>query len=449
MQSAADQLRIFYRSGMTRPLDRRLLALKNLRTAIEKNEGAILAALHEDLGKSPFEAYATEVAPVLAEADAFIKHAKKWLRAEKVRSPLLMFPAKTKVVRDPHGVVLLLSPWNYPFHLFMVPFIGMIACGNVVLGKPSRRSPATTAVIKKIIESVFPSDWVRVETEVALDDFYDYIFFTGGIETGKLIAANAAKHLTPVTLELGGKNACVVDASADLTVASRRIAWAKCTNAGQTCVAPDYLLVQKQVKDELVEKIAAEIEAQYGKRPAFSDDFGKIVSRAEYDRLLSLETDGTILKKIGDDNSEGQKLAPVIMAAEDGDKAMQREVFGPILPVVTWETEEELNQKIQATPLALYIYSAREAFSASLMQNHPSGGVCINDSGIQVANGHAPFGGVGTSGRGQYHGRFSADTFTRKKTVVSRGTKPDIRLRYAPYTEKTFSLMKKWRGKIF
>ncbi|MDO5846490.1 MAG: aldehyde dehydrogenase family protein, partial [Methanocorpusculum sp.] len=257
MQSPAEQLRTFYRSGSTRPLARRMEALRHLKTAIENHKDEILAALHADLGKSAFEAYVTEVAPALAELDAFLRHGKCWLKPEKVKSPLLMFPSKTFVVRDPHGVILLLAPWNYPFHLFMVPFIGMIACGNTVLGKPSRRSPATTAVLEKIIGDVFPQEWARVSSEVDLDDAYDYIFFTGGITTGKMIAERAAKTLTPVTLELGGKNACVVDDTADLTVAARRIAWAKCINAGQTCVAPDYLLVQASVKDVLVEKIAA------------------------------------------------------------------------------------------------------------------------------------------------------------------------------------------------
>ena len=441
--------RYFFDAGNTLPIQRRLLALQKLRESIETHEPEITAALFADLGKCPFEAYAFEIAPVLHEIDYLIKHTKKFLREDKVRSPLLLFPAKTVIRHDPFGVVLLLAPWNYPFHLFMLPLAGIIAGGNVIIGKTSRRSPETGKIIRTILAEVFPEEWVSVENEVDLDAQYDYIFFTGGKETGKMIAEKAAAHFTPVTLELGGKNACIVDETADISVAAKRIAWGKFANAGQTCIAPDYLLVHNSVRDELVSKLKEEIVTLYGSDPATNGDYGKIVTMDAYDRLVSFETPENLIFRAGDHNPEGRKIAPTILSAGLSDKIMQNEIFGPILPVLTWERIDELELLIKKDPLALYIFSENKTFCDVLLDHHPSGGVCINDVMMQVANQNAPFGGVRTSGMGKYHGKDSLETFTRKRTVVIRKTKPDPKLRYPPYTEKTLKLVKKWRKRLF
>jgi len=441
--------RYFFVSGNTLPIQRRLLALQKLRASIDAHEPEITAALLADLGKCPFEAYAFEIAPVLHELDYLIRHSKKLLRDEKVRSPLLLFPAKTFIRHDPYGLILLLAPWNYPFHLFMLPLAGIIAGGNVVIGKTSRRSPETGKIIQKILTEVFPEEWVSLEEEIDLDAQYDYIFFTGGKETGKLIAEKAARHLTPVTLELGGKNACIVDETADLHIAAKRIAWGKFANAGQTCIAPDYLLVQSSVRDKLIHNLKEEIVSLYGTNPAANPDYGKIVTKEAYERLVSFETPENLIFRAGEHDPEGRKIAPTILSADFSDRIMENEIFGPVLPILTWERRDELEQLIKKDPLALYIFSANKLFCRSLIDLHPSGGVCINDVMMQVANQNAPFGGVGTSGMGKYHGKDSLETFTRKRTVVIRKTRPDISLRYPPYKEKTLKLVKKWRKRLF
>lgn len=441
--------RYFFDAGNTLPIQRRLLALQKLRASIEDHEPEITAALFTDLGKCPFEAYAFEIAPVLHEIDYLIRHTKNLLRDEKVRSPLLLFPAKTVIRHDPFGLVLLLSPWNYPFHLFMLPLAGIIAGGNVVIGKTSRRSPETGIIIRTILAEVFPEEWVSVEDEVDLDAQYDYIFFTGGKDTGKMIAEKAAIHLTPVTLELGGKNACIVDETADISVAAKRIAWGKFANAGQTCIAPDYLLAHSSVRDELVRKLKEEIVTLYGSNPATNGDYGKIVTKEAYDRLVSFETPENLIFRAGEHDPTGRKIAPTILSAGMSDTIMQNEIFGPILPILTWDRKDELEQLIKKDPLALYIFSANKQFCKTLLDLHPSGGVCINDVMMQVANQNSPFGGVGTSGMGKYHGKDSLETFTRKRTVVIRKTRPDIALRYPPYKEKTLKLVKKWRKRLF
>ncbi|MDD4133451.1 MAG: aldehyde dehydrogenase family protein, partial [Methanocorpusculum sp.] len=296
---------------------------------------------------------------------------------------------------------------------------------------------------------VFPEEWVSVTDEVDLTAHYDYIFFTGGRETGRMIAGEAAKNLTPITLELGGKNACVIDMTANIPIAAKRIAWGKCANAGQTCVAPDYLLVHKSVMNKLVKKIGGEIISFYGNNPATNPDYGKIVTEEAYRRLISYETAGNVLFKAGEHNPEERKIAPMILSANPEDPVMQEEIFGPILPVISWERFDELEELIKKEPLALYIFSSNENFCNTLTDLHPSGGVCINDVMMQVGNQNAPFGGVGMSGMGQYHGKDSLETFTRKRTVVIRKTKPDVALRYPPYSDKVLKMVKKWRKIIF
>lgn len=448
-QNIRTSMRTYFASGATRSLSVRKAALAGLREAILRHEADILRALSVDLGKPAFEAYTFEIAPVLQEIDILEKNLGKWTRPQKVKTPLLLFSAKTEVRTEPYGLVFVIAPWNYPFHLLMMPIAGAVACGNVVAAKPSRRAPETMRIVRTILSEAFPELWVSVFSEVSLEEKYDYIFFTGGIETGRDVAAAAAQHLTPITLELGGKNPCIVDETANLEVTARRIVWGKCANAGQTCVAPDYLLVHDSVRDILVDKIAAEITAFYGENPTESHDYGKIVTAEEYDRLLSYCAPERILKQCGMHSPGDRRFAPVLLSATFGDPITHTEIFGPVLPVITWRTRADLDELISPTPLALYIFTADTVFAEQLLSRHPSGGACINDCLVQVANGNAPFGGVGTSGMGQYHARYSIDTFSHKRTIVTRKNSPDPALRYPPYTESALEKIRKYRRRLF
>jgi len=448
-QNIHTSMRTYFASGATRPLQVRKTALADLREAILRHETDILRALSVDLGRPAFEAYTFEIAPVLQEIETLEKNLGKWTRPQKVKTPLLLFSAKTEVRIDPYGLVLVISPWNYPFHLLMMPIAGAVACGNVVAAKPSRHAPETMRIVRTILSEAFPESWVSVFSEISLEEKYDYIFFTGGIETGREVAAAAARHLTPITLELGGKNPCIVDETANLDIAARRIAWGKCVNAGQTCVAPDYLLVHDSVRDILVDKIVAEIIAFYGENPTASHDYGKIITDGEYDRLLGYCAPERILKQCGMHNPGDRRLAPVLLSATFGDPVTHTEIFGPVLPVITWRTRADLDDLIFPTPLALYIFTADIVFAEQLITHHPSGGACINDCIIQVANGSAPFGGVGTSGMGCYHARSSIDTFSRKRTIIIRKNTPDPALRYPPYAESALKKIRKLRRRLF
>ena len=442
-------VRDYFASGATRPLPARKAALAALKAAILRHEDDILRALAADLGRPAFEAYTFEIAPVLQEIETLEKHLEAWTGPQKVKTPLLLFSAKTEIRTEPHGLVLIIAPWNYPFHLLMLPMAGAIACGNVVIAKPSRRAPETLRILQTILAEAVPAPWITVLPEISLNEPYDYIFFTGGIETGRKIAAAAAEHLTPVTLELGGKNPCIIDETANLDIAARRIAWGKCINAGQTCIAPDYLLVHDSVRDILVDKIATEITAFYGDNPSASHDYGKIITPEEYDRLLSYCEPGRILRQCGMHSPGDRRLAPVLLSATIGDPVTRTEIFGPVLPVITWRTRTDLDDLISQTPLALYIFTADTAFAEQLAARHPSGGVCINDCIIQIANASAPFGGVGTSGMGCYHARHSIDTFSRKKTIITRKNSPDPALRYPPYTPSALEKIRKHRRRLF
>lgn len=448
-QNILAEMRTYFASGATRTLSVRKAALAKLRETILQYEAEILHALTSDLGRPAFETYAFEIAPVLQEIETLEKNLDSWTKPKKVKTPLLLFSAKTEVRIEPYGLVLVIAPWNYPFHLLMMPVAGAVACGNVVAVKPSRRAPKTMRIVQTILSDVFPDVWVSVFPQISLEETYDYIFFTGGIETGRKIAVAAAQHLTPITLELGGKNPCIVDETANLNVAARRIAWGKCVNAGQTCVAPDYLLVHDSVRDILVNKIAAEITAFYGENPATHPDYGKIITAEEYERLLNYCVPEHILKQCGTHNPRERKLAPTLLAATCQDPITRREIFGPILPVITWNTISDLDKLLSPTPLALYLFTEDTAFAEHLISIHPSGGVCINDCMIQVANNNAPFGGVGTSGMGCYHAQHSIETFSRKRTVITRKYSPDPSLRYPPYSKSVLENIRKLRRILF
>ncbi len=444
-----ETMRTYFAAGSTRDVDLRLSRLNTLKAAVERHTDEICSALHEDIGKSSFEAYAFEIAPVLQELESLQKHLRSWIRTKRVGSPLLFFRGKTEIVREPYGLVLIISPWNYPFLLMMMPLVSAVACGNVVLAKYSRRSPATGKILRQIISESFPEEWVCVTDSADLEKQYDYLFFTGGKTAGHTVYQAVARYGTPATLELGGKNPCILDTTADLRTAGARIAWAKCVNAGQTCVAPDYLLVHASIRDEIVASITDAVSRYYGETPAENNDYAAIISSDAYTRLERYCRPEVILRQCGRHNPAERKFAPTLITADPADPIMQEEIFGPVLPVISWQTETELNRLITDTPLALYLFSTDTAFCTRIADAHPSGGVCVNDCMLQAANPHAPFGGTGTSGFGAYHGMWSIDTFSRRRTIVLRKNHPEVSFRYPPYTEKKMRILQRWRRNLF
>lgn len=443
--------RNYFLSGNTLTIERRINALKKLKASIISNEDKILDGLWKDLRKSKFESYATEIGLVLGEINLAIKNVEKWSRAKKKRTPLVHFPAKSYIYPNPHGVVLIMSPWNYPFQLTMSPLVGAIAAGNSIIIKPSKYSPNTNIVLKKIIKECFSIEQVDIVYEDGgreaikeiLEQKFDYIFFTGSIVTGRVVMEAAAKNLTPLTLELGGKSPCIVDKDADIELSAKRIVWGKFLNAGQTCVAPDYLLVNSVVKSKFVDAIKKYIKEFYGEDPRESNDYPRIINLKQFDRLKSYLGKGNVI--LGGNNiREELYFEPTIidnLTLED--EIMTDEIFGPIFPIIEFENLNEVIQLINSRPkpLALYYFSNNEESQEKILKNTTSGGACINDTVIQVASHYIPFGGVGESGMGGYHGEASFETFSHYKSVIKRG-KLDINFRYAPYKDK-FNLLKK------
>jgi aldehyde dehydrogenase (NAD+) len=441
-----EQQRQFFESGKTRSYAFRKGQLNRLKKCIQANEEAITEALRQDLHKAPLESYTTEIGFVYEEINYTLKHLKEWMRPVKVATPLIAQPASSRIYRDPLGLTLIIAPWNYPFQLLLSPLVGAIAGGNCAVLKPSEETPQTARVIEQIIAQAFPPEYIRVvqgigsEVVPALMENipFDHVFFTGSVPVGKLIMAAAARQLTPVTLELGGKSPCIVDATANLPVAARRIAWGKFLNAGQTCVAPDYLLVHASVKDRLVALIAETLREFYGEDPALSPDYPRMVNAKRFDAVAKLLGSGNTL--LGGQTNPGEKyIAPTLV---DGvtfdDPVMQEEIFGPLLPVLTYGRLEEVPQLVgrQPYPLALYLFTDDSQAEKYILENVRFGGGCVNDTVIHLSNPAIPFGGVGTSGFGSYHGKFSFDTFTHQKGVLKTMTRLDIPLRYPPYGKK-------------
>lgn len=434
-------LKGFYVSGTTKDINYRIAALKRLASVIEKHEGDIAAALHEDLGKSPEEGYITETAIVLGEIRAQVKNIRKWARPKRVSSPVALFPSSGRIIYEPKGVVLVIAPWNYPFQLAVDPVVGAVAAGNCVALKPSTTSAATCAVIKLIIGEAFPENHVTVfdgghdQTAELLTQRFDHIFFTGGAGFGRTVMTEAARNLVPVTLELGGKSPCIVDRGADLEIAARRIAWGKLINAGQTCIAPDYLFVHASLKEELVKRIAGNIERFYGRDIKTSPAYPRIISDKAFARLSAyLENSGRIIYGGQTDASE-RYIAPTMLDNINGDSpVMKDEIFGPILPVMTFNDIGEVTEYVNGRekPLAFYYFGpAREA--RRVLEATSSGGACVNDTIMHIVNNRLPFGGIGMSGAGRYHGRYSFETFSNPRGTVFSKNWPDIRLRYPPY----------------
>lgn len=445
------QQREFFATGKTKDVEWRIEQLKRLKQAIVDDQEAIVTAVKADLGRPDFEAY-FEIAAI-SEINYALKHLKSWVKPKKVATSIDQFPASAKIYPEPLGVVLIISPWNYPFQLMISPLTGAIAAGNCAVLKPSEVAANTSRVIADIIQKTFDPAYIAVVeggveiSQQLLEEKFDHIFFTGGTAIGKIVMQAAAKHLTPVTLELGGKSPCIVDSDVDLKYAAKRITWGKYLNAGQTCIAPDYLLVDRRIKSDLLTEIQKCVEEFYGDDPAQSPDYARLISRRHFERLEPLLKDGEIVMG-GQTKPEEKYIAPTVMDQVSWESpVMQEEIFGPILPVLEYTDLKEAIAQINARPkpLALYIFSKDKQKQEQVLQETSSGGVCINDTVMQVGVSTLPFGGVGDSGIGSYHGKASFDTFSHYKSVLKKGFRFDPNWRYPPYKDK-LSLLKRIIG---
>jgi len=439
----AKSLRATFDSGRTRPLAWRQEQLAGLRRMMEEGEAELLEALRVDLGRPKVEAFAADIGHAKQELRHMAKHVAGWMKPTRVRMPMLVAPAKGWIVPEPLGVALVIAPWNYPIQLLVEPLGAALAAGNCVLVKPSELAPACSAAMAQLLPRYVDSEAITVveggvdETTALLAERWDHIFFTGSTAVGHVVAEAAAKHLTPTVLELGGKSPTYVHASADLDVAARRIAWGKFLNAGQTCIAPDYVLVDHQIKDALVDKLVARIGEFYGSDPKTSKSFGRIVNRRHLDRLQGLLDKGAGTVVVGGEVDASERfVAPTVTVEPRPDSAVMREeIFGPILPVLGVEGPSEAKAFIAARPkpLALYVFAERDDVVDDIVETTSSGGVCVNQTLMHLLPPDLPFGGVGDSGMGAYHGKTGFDAFTHHKSVLRKPTKPDLKLLYPPY----------------
>ncbi|MXO05388.1 aldehyde dehydrogenase [Flavobacterium sp. HBTb2-11-1] len=422
--------------------------LKKLLYNIQKSEDLIVKALYDDFKKPEFEAVLTETNYVISELKDVIKNINKWAKPERVFPSLLNFPSSDYIYKEPYGEVLIIAPWNYPFQLALCPLIAAVAAGNRVVLKPSELTPHTSAIIAKIIEKTFHVNHVEVYeggVEVSnklLAQRWDYIFFTGSVAVGKIVAKAAAENLTPVTLELGGKNPCIVDETANLKLAAKRIVWGKFINAGQTCIAPDYILIQKNMKVNFISYLIEEIIKAYGKKIDKSPDFARIINTKNWYRLTSMIQDEHVLFG-GESDANKLYISPTLLEEPDLDSpVMKEEIFGPILPILVYENESDIDKIVSRyeKPLSFYIFSENNSFTKKLISKYSFGGGCINDTVVHFSNNRLPFGGVGHSGIGAYHGKRSFDTFSHHKAIVKKGNWLDLPMRYAPYKDKLASI---------
>ncbi|MEG2098597.1 MAG: aldehyde dehydrogenase [Mucinivorans sp.] len=436
--------RDFFASRATLPYEFRRAALENLLKGIKRHEQDILQALWIDLRKSEFEAWGTEVGIVESEIRYAIKNLKKWMRTGKRPTPLMLFPSQSRIVQEPLGVSLIIAPWNYPFQLVLMPLVGAIAAGNCAMVKPSTAAQATAEILEKIINEVFDPNYVKVIngenslTDELLAERFDYIFYTGGIGYGKYVATAAAKHLTPTTLELGGKSPCIVARDADIALAARRIVWGKMLNAGQTCVAPDYILVDQDVKQSLAEHLCVEIERQFGSNPQLSPDYARIINDTQFKRLVNLMGQANVICG-GQTDAAQRYIAPTVMDQVDiKSELMTSEIFGPLLPIVGFDNiDQAIDYVVKGEkPLALYCFTKSKQTAKRIIQHTSSGGACVNDVVVHVASTYLPFGGVGLSGWGTYHGKATFDTFSHARAVISTTTAININVKFAPYLNR-------------
>ena len=436
-----DGQRNFFLTGNTLDVEFRIQSLQKLKASILKYESEIHAAIQKDLGKSEFESYMCETGLTLSEITYMLKHIRSFAKEKRVHTPLAQFHSRSYRKPSPHGVVLIMSPWNYPFLLTIEPLVDAIAAGNTAVIKPSAYSPHTSAVIYRMISECFAPEYVsvitggRAENTCLLGEKFDYIFFTGSQSVGKEVMRKAAEHLTPVTLELGGKSPCIVEKSADLKLAAKRIVFGKYLNCGQTCVAPDYIYCDASVKDALLKEICRQIRKQFGKDPLHNKNYGKIINEKHFQRICGLIDPAKIV--VGGENSpERLQIAPTVMdQVTFQDAIMGQEIFGPVLPVLTYRTLDEAVRQIQSMPhpLALYLFTSDQTVAQKVTSRCGFGGGCINDTIIHLATSEMGFGGFGESGMGAYHGKDGFDTFSHYKSIVDKKTWLDLPMRYQPY----------------
>ena len=431
----------YFNTNITKDTAFRHDALKNLLTAIKENEDAIYKALQMDLGKSNQEACMTEVGLIINSIHFALRHLDKWVKPKRCKTPITHFPAKSYIYKEPYGVVLIMSPWNYPFFLTLSPLIGAIAAGNCAIIKTSRSCPNTSALMKAMINSAFSSSYIHVvdvdeDYNAILSCQYDYIFFTGSERVGRIVMRHASEHLTPVTLELGGKSPCIIDKSADLKRAAKRIAWGKILNAGQTCVAPDYVVIPRDKKDKFV-SLLQKYFYQFLESPLDNENYPHIINLHHFIRLKNLISNASCVVG-GKIDEKKHRIEPAIFTEADfNDDIMKNEIFGPILPIIAYDDLDEVLTiiKNRPKPLACYIFGKKHEFKKKVISTLSFGGGCINDTIMHVSNEHLPFGGIGSSGMGSYHGKYSFDTFTHYKSIHVSGVL-DLPFRYPPYSEK-------------
>jgi aldehyde dehydrogenase (NAD+) len=444
IQNLIKSQKILFNKGNTKNSDFRLAQLSILEKAVIKNETKFIFALKKDLGKSSYESYLTEIGFVIDEIRLAKKHLKRWCKPRRTWTPLKLLPSLSHIYPEPYGVCLIISPWNYPVQLTLSPLIGAISAGNCAIIKPSEHSPATSRLLEDIFKNDYPENYISVvqgEFNVSatlIKEKFDYIFFTGSPDVGRKVMAAAAENLVPVTLELGGKSPCIVDYNVDIPSAAKRIVSGKFLNAGQSCVAPDYLMVHKTIKNALVSAMIMEIGKFYGKNPQKSPDYGRIINQRHFDRLSHVLKSGKIISG-GITHRDEHYIAPTLMENISWDSAcMQEEIFGPILPIFQFEDLDEVINQINAgpKPLALYFFSRNKKSQKKILRHISFGGGCINDTVLHVANSHLPFGGVGNSGMGKYHGKAGFETFSHYKSVLNKPFWFDIPLRFPPYKTK-------------
>ena len=441
----------FFESGKTLDISYRKNALIKLKEAIENYEDRILYSLKLDLGKSEFEAYETELGIVKSELKNTIKNLEKWSSPQKVRSTIINPLSKNRIYNQPYGVCLILSPWNYPLQLSIMPLIASIAAGNCTILKLSELSPFTSSCIKEMIDNTFEKEYVSVfcgEAEEAvslIESDVDFIFYTGNPKIGSSVAESAGRRLIPYVLELGGKSPCIIDKTADLDYTAKKIIWGKFMNAGQTCVAPDYIIADRLIYLELVDKLKYYIKKFYGENPIYSKDYPKIINEKNFDRILNLIDNKKIIFG-GEFDKASLKIEPTVLKVDDIDeKIMQEEIFGPILPIITYKNKNKIFDIIgkNKNPLALYLFTKDSMFEKEVIEKISFGGGCINDTIIHCTSEGLPFGGIGKSGIGNYHGKASFDAFSHKKSVVKSKKIMDISLKYPPFNKSKFKLIKK------
>ncbi len=445
---------LFFEAGKTKNISFRIKQLKNLRRAVMENEEDILAALQKDMGKASFEAYLTEITLVLEEIRYTLQNIRKWSKRQKVKTPLINFLSRSYLYPEPYGVVLIIGPWNYPFQLIFAPLIGAMVAGNCAVLKPSEFTTHTSELIGRLVGEYFDEGFVTViegdkETnQKLLAKKFDYIFFTGSINVGKIVMKAAAEHLTPVTLELGGKSPCIVDSDSDLNSAATKIAWGKFVNAGQTCIAPDYVYVHSKVKQRFIVLLKDSIVKFYGDNPQQSSDYPRIINQTHFHRLMGLLKKGTI-RTGGETNEQELYMAPTIIDNVTwNDPVMQEEIFGPVLPILEYSSLNEVTDAIKKfnKPLALYLFTNNKKTEREVLHEASFGGGCVNNIFMHLSSPHLPFGGVGASGMGAYHGKASFDTFSHYKSILKSSTTFDLQsVKYPPYKNRLPLLKKAMR----